>query len=288
MKACYIDESGHCGKRFNPDQPVEVLAGVLTDFYGLFKTQKEQDGIIKQLNDLKIPVSELKASQMYRGRGSWHGIDYKKRYEVIEQILEWSADRKCNFIISPIDSGKYFERKENGCMVSKQLHFPYEAGAFNTVLAVQRLNVGSKSNKGKTVMVFDEQSDHDNRFLDLLNQDLSFTDGYTGYVHKPKAKKNPPRFEEIVDVPFFSKSHLSKAIQLADLAAFVVNKYLLLTVYGQDQKFDGEFDLITKWYEIIGARRITHTHVNPKAVDDLTGFYHEIRPDGWSHKKWML
>lgn len=57
MKACYIDESGYCGKKFNPEQPVEVLAGVITDFYGLFKTQKEQDGLIKQLNELKIPTS---------------------------------------------------------------------------------------------------------------------------------------------------------------------------------------------------------------------------------------
>ena len=288
MKACYIDESGHCGKKFNPDQPVEVLAGVLTDFYGLFKTQKEQDGIIKQLNDLRIPVSELKASQMYRDRGPWHGVHYKKRYAVIEQILQWSVDRKCKFIISPIDSKKFFERKNNACEVSNQLFYPYEAGAFNMILSVQRMSAGSKGNKGKTIMVFDEQSEHDNRLLELLSQDLDFTDGFTGYKYKPKSRKNPPRLEEIVDVPYFSKSHLSKAIQLADLVAFVVNKYLLITVYGQEEKFESEFELISKWYNIIGAHRISHTQVNPKGLDDLTKFYHEIRPDGWSYKKWIV
>jgi hypothetical protein len=288
MKACYIDESGHCGKTYNPDQPVEVIVGVMTDFYGLFKTQREQDGIIKKLNDLNIPIAELKASQMYRGRGSWHGIDYKARYNVMEQILQWSADRKCKFIVSPIDGDRFFTRKKGGCQISQLVHFPYESGAFNTILAVQRMNDGEGNNKGKTVMVFDEQSDHDGRILNLLDSDLTFTDGFTGYVYKPKSKNNPPRLGEVVDVPFFSKSHLSKAIQLADLAAFVVNKYLLLTVYGQAEKFPGELELITKWYLIIGEQRITHTHVNPKACDDLTTFYHEIRPDGWTYKKWTL
>ena len=288
MKACYMDESGHCGKTFNPDQPVEVLVGVLTDFYSLFKTQREQEGIIKKLNDLNVPVGELKASQMYRGRGSWHGVDFKKRYEVMEHIFQWSADRKCKFIVSPIDSNKFFDRKKGGCKISQALHFPYEAGAFNTILAVQRMNRGEGSNKGKTVMVFDEQSDHDGRILQLLDSDLTFTDGYTGYEFKPKSKTNPPRLEEIVDVPFFSKSHLSKAIQLADLAAFVVNKYLLLTIYGQTEKFEGELALITKWYSIIGNQRISHTHVNPKASDELTSFYHEVRPQSWSSKNWIV
>lgn len=288
MKACYIDESGHCGKKHNPEQPVEVLAGVVTDFYGLFKTQKEQDGIIQQLNELNIPVTELKASQIYRGRKTWHGVDPKIRHGIIEQILQWSADRKCGFLVSPIDSAAFFTRKSQGCPISNLLHFPYESGAMNLVLAIQRLNRKEKNNKGKTVMVFDEQADHDNRILDLLNSDLSFTDIYTGHEVKTKAKKITPRLQEIVDVPFFSKSHLSKAIQLADLVAFVINKYLLLTVYGQPEKFKGELDLITKWYSIIGERRIHHTHINPKPVDDLTAFYHEIRPKGWSQKTWFL
>ena len=288
MKACYIDESGHCGKTYNPAQPVEVLVGVLTDFYGLFKTQREQDAIIKKLNALNIPISELKASQMYRGQGPWHGIDYKTRHGIIEGILQWSVDRKCKFIISPIDGNKFFTRKAKGCRVSTSLLYPYESGAFNSILAVQRMNAGEKNNKGKTVMVFDEQSDHDGRLLQMLDSDLTFTDGYTGYVYKPKSKSNPPRLEELVDVPFFSKSHQSKAIQLADLAAFVVNKYLLLTVYGQPEKFPGELELITKWYSIIGAQRVSHTHVNPKACDELTAFYHDVRPDGWSYKNWTV
>jgi hypothetical protein len=288
MKACYIDESGHCGTKYNPEQPVEVLVGVLIDFYGLFKTQKEQDSIIQQLNELNIPVSELKANHIYGKRGAWHLVDYEIRYSVIEKILQWSKERKCKYIVSPIDSNKFFERKRNGCTICNKLQYPYEAGAVNIILAIQRLNKGSISNKGKTIMVFDEQSDHDERILQLLESDLTFTDGYTGHTVKAKAKKQTPRLEEIVDVPFFSKSHLSKAIQLADLAAFIVNKYLLLTVYRQEEKFDGELELIKGWHKIIGKQCITHTNVNPPSKDDLSIFYKEIRPDKWILKKWII
>jgi len=38
MYVCYVDESGHTGEKFDPNQPVEVLCGVVTDVTKLFKT----------------------------------------------------------------------------------------------------------------------------------------------------------------------------------------------------------------------------------------------------------
>ena len=56
MYVCYIDESGHCGKKYNPDQPVEVLCGVVTDVSKLFKTQRELDTIFRFLRRNEIPL----------------------------------------------------------------------------------------------------------------------------------------------------------------------------------------------------------------------------------------
>jgi len=288
MKACYIDESGHCGVKLNPDQPVEVLVGVLTDFYGLFLTQKEYEEILRILNEINISVSELKASHIYRGSKAWKNVKAETRKEVIEIILKWSVGRKCKYIVCPIDSSKFFKRKSGDCELAKKLHYPYEAGAFNILLAVQRLQKKEKNNKGKTLLVYDEQGEHDKRLLALLEDDLSFTDKYVGYELRPRSKKNPPRFGEIIDVPFFSKSHLSKTIQLADLAAFIVNKYLLLKSYKQPEKYEGELRIIEGWYNIIGEQLIQHTHINPTSKDDLSLFYKDIRPEGWSAKNWEI
>ena len=288
MYICYVDESGHCGQKFNPEQPVEVLCGVRTDITKLFKTQRQHAAIIQILQENGIPLSELKACDTYAGRKQWAGVPPEVRDRMFELVLEWADARFCKFTVCPIDCVEFFERKENGCEISNRFCYPYEAGAINIVLSLQRLHRSMKSNKGKTLLVFDEQQAHDKNILHILEGDLSFTDGYTGYQPKPRAKQQPSRLDQIIDVPHFSKSHLSVLIQLADWTAFIANKYLLLTVYGQEEKYIGEFKMIEEWYAYIGDNRITHTAIDPPGKDPLCLYFRSIRPPGWSAKDWAV
>jgi len=290
MYACYIDESGHCGVKFNPDQPVEVVCGVITDITKLFKTQREHNKMLRILEKNKISVTELKAKEIYRGNKAWFGIPHEIRYSVIDQLIDWAVERSCKFIVCPINSEDFFERKRNGCPVSNVLKFPYEVGAMNVLLAIERLKAGTKKNKGKTLVVYDEQEGHDKNILKLMDTDegLSFTDGYTGYVFNSRSKNNPPRLNEIIDIPFFSKSHISTLIQLADIVAFIVSRYLLLNVYDKKESYVGEKEKITNWYTQIGNNTIPHININPTTKDDLCNFYREIRPKGWTAKKWFV
>lgn len=284
MKICYIDESGHCGERFNPDQPYEVLCGVLADVSGLFKTQKEHSDIIDYLKEKGIKISELKAAEIYGGRKEWEKLDTNLRDSIYDALIHWSVERKCNFVICPIDSEKFFEKKKSGCIEAKRFHFPWEAGAFNAVLAIQREYRSTKNNKGKTIVVFDEQKKHDTRFLKLFETKLVFTDGYTGYKEKPRAK-SPPRFDQIVDVPHFSKSHLAVMIQVADIAAYIVARSLVLRQFPEKEKYDGELRKLEDWLKIIGSRLINHTSIDPPSKDGLSSFYREVRPQSWDSKK---
>lgn len=63
MYICYVDESGHCGVKEAPAQPVEVLCGVITDLAKLTKTQREHSELLTDLG-----IAEMKASDAYRGR----------------------------------------------------------------------------------------------------------------------------------------------------------------------------------------------------------------------------
>lgn len=287
MYACYIDESGHCGERFDPNQPVEVVCGLITDITKLFKTQREHNGLLQLFDKNNICIKELKSRDVYRGKDAWYGVPPNVRHMVIDYLLEWAEERKCKFIVSPVDSKEFFDRKNKECEIAEKLQFPYEAGALNIVLAVERLKTGTRNNKGKTLIVFDEQNSHDGRMMKLIESDLSFTDGYTGY-NPGKKKTPPPRLNEIIDAPFFSRSHLSILIQIADLAAFIVNRYLLLTVYEKAESYDGELKTIVKWYSRIGKILITATNINPSSKDPLSTFYREIRPKGWTAKGWTI
>ena len=284
MKICYIDESGHCGKKYDANQPVEVLCGATTDLTKLFKTQRQHSEIISILKDIGIPLSELKASDVYRGRNHWRDITPKVRDQVCNLILRWSGERSCKFIVCPIDSNKFFKRKKRGCPFCNKFLYPWEAGAMNIVLGIQRNFKSVKSNKGKTIVIFDELKGHDERFLKFFEQDLSFTDGFTGYKLRPRAKSQPQRLDQIVDIPHFSKSHLSVIIQVADFAAFIIYRYLLLTSYGMPEDYYGELNKIETWYRNIGDNLIKHTSIDAPGKDSLCCFYREIRPDGWTAK----
>lgn len=288
MYVCYIDESGHCGKKYNPDQPVEVLCGVLTDVSKLFKTQRELDSIFRFLRRKNIPLSELKASDAYRGRKHWSGVKPKTRDKIFELILTWAEERTCKYVLCPIDALEFFNKKQNGCRTCATLQYPYEAGSLNVLLAVERLHKSKKKNKGKTLIVFDEQHAHNPNLTKILENDLSFTDDFTGYKTKPQTKLQERRLSQIIDVPHFSKSHLSVLIQLADWAAFIATLYLNIKVYGQKEKYPGELDKITRWYKRIGKSLIAHTAIDAPGSVGLPAFYREIRPAGWRAKKWLV
>jgi hypothetical protein len=283
MKICYLDECGHCGERPNRNQPVETVCGVVTDAAKVFKTQREHGDVLDILRKAGIEINELKSAEIYRGRNEWSDTGHELRDRVFGVLLNWAKERKCKYIPCPIDSLEFFERKSNGCEMCTHLQYPFEAGALNAVLALQREFRNSKNNKGKTIVIFDEQKKHDERLLNILEGDLQFTDSYTKYV-APRRAKPPPRLEQIVDVPHFSKSHLAVLIQIADIGAFVVNRHIDLSLTGTPERYAGERKKIDSWYRLMAENIINHTSIDPPGQDELCRFYRGIRPAGWTSK----
>ena len=210
------------------------------------------------------------------------------RLKFMDLLLNWIRERYCKFIICPIDSKIFFDLKAQECPTTGLFKYPYEAGAFKVVASVQRMNKSKKNNKGKTIVIFDEQHGHDGNFLSLFEGDLSFSDDFTGYQPKPRARNQPERFDQIVDVPHFSKSHLAPMIQLADVCAFVVNRYLQITVYNSHERFDGELQQISDWYHLIGDNIVAHGSFDPNGRDGLCGYYRALRPARWSGREWVV
>lgn len=284
MYICYVDESGHCGRKFNPKQPVEVVCGVLTDVSKLFKTQREHTALLRDLG-----LGELKSADAYRGRKEWGAVAPTERDALFEKLMNWADERKCKIIPCPIDAERFFSDKEADGEISKRLVNPYEAGAINVVLALQRLQKSKKNNKGKTLVVFDEQQDHDENLLRILSGDLAFTDPYTGYRLRPRARNQEPRLDQIIDVPHFSKSHLAVLIQIADFAAFIMCRYLAIAIYGRDESYAGEREKIVEWHRRIGTYRVPHTATDPPGSADICKYFrNDVRPTGWAAKDWAL
>jgi hypothetical protein len=159
------------------------------------------------------------------------------------------------------------------------------------LLSLQRLKYGMPNNKGKTVVIFDEEGEHDKRLIKLLSDDLSFTDKFT-QLEMPKSKNKQAeieRFCQIVDIPFFSKSEHSQLIQIADLVAFVVSRYIQLKTFNVQPAFEGELFVIEDFYLGLKNSLVPAAHLNPSAKGDpLSDFFQKIRPQGWTPQKWVI
>jgi hypothetical protein len=278
---CYVDESGHCGEAFDPNQPVEVLCGVLCDLTKLARTQRDHQNLLDDLG-----ILELKTNDAYRGRRDWARVSPDVRTALFDKLASWASERKCKFVVSPIDSDRFFKAKNNGCTLCGQLHYPWEAGALHVLLGLQRVQHKKSKNKGRTIVIFDEQTRHDARLLQVLEGDLSFTDGYTGYTIPPR-KKAPPRLDQIVDVPHFSKSHLAVLIQIADWAAFILNRMLCLRLYQKSESYAGETKALEGWYRQIENMSVPSRAMARPGSDPLCVLFRDgIAPQGWSWKQW--
>lgn len=267
--------------RENPEQPVEVLCGVISDLTKVSKSQREHVALLDALG-----VSELKASDAYRGRKNWGQLKPAERDALFDKMLDWASERSCKLIVSPIDAKKFFSRKRDGCACSTRLGSPWEAAALHLLLTLQRYHQNKRSNKGRTMIIFDEQKEHDDRLLRLLAGDLQFTDGFTGF--NPKKPKGRRRLDQMIDVPHFSKSHLAVLLQVADWAAFVVNRALRLRVYGEKEAYAGEGAKLERWYRGVEQLSVPPAALDAmRASDELSQYFREqVRPKDWTWKRW--
>jgi len=269
----YVDESGYVGRSRNPNQPVQAMACILPSAYNLHRTTDEFAAILQILRDNNIPLAELKAEEIYRGRGAWERVDGDIRHGIFSQYFAWLVKRKHNIILSLIDNNRFFDLKDSGNQIADCLGFPYVAGALQIALAIQKHNQGQKKNKGKTILIFDEQRDFENTVEDLIAHPPEFTDVFYGYRPRDRSKLN-----QIIDTAYFVKSHYSYLIQAADTVAFVSRLYLQLIVNDMQESYSGELNRIQKWFNMIKGRLIPRTHVYPRESDDIFEFYQNVVP----------
>jgi len=269
----YVDESGYVGRAKNPDQPLQAMACILPSAYTIHRTTSEFADNMKILRKNDIPLAELKAEEIYRGRGAWKRVKGNIRHGIFTRYFAWLVKRKHKIILSLIDNNRFFDLKDSGNQIADRLGFSYVAGALQIALAIQKHNQGQKKNKGKTILIFDEQRDFENTVEDLIAQPPEFTDVFYGYQPRDRSKLN-----QIIDTDYFVKSHYSYLIQTADTVAFVSRLYLQLTDYGMQESYSGELNRIQEWFNMIRGRLIPRTHVYPRESDDIFEFYRNVVP----------
>jgi len=278
MYLCYVDESGFTGKKYNKEQPIQVICGILVNLYCFHKSDsnfKKIFSIIKQ----KIPLKEIKGSEIYRGRGSWKKVSADTRDKLIEFYLNWLVDRNHKVILSIVDNERFFKIKSDKnnkyTKYINKLPYPWLVSAFHIALVIQLLNKKQKKNKGKTLLIFDEEDTFEEQLRELIFNPPNFSDEFVPFNRKNERY----RLNQIIDTAYFVKSHHSTLAQVSDIVAFLFKTYTELQYKYKTESYNGETKKIEKWIDKIKNKFIRFSSVYPIKGTLFIEFLKEIKPD---------
>jgi hypothetical protein len=277
MYLCYSDESGFNGKKLNPSQPVQVMAAILPNAYNFHRTDSQFKEIFQIINR-SIPLKELKAEQIYRGRGAWNDIPAHLRDRVIEFYLNWISIRPHKLIISAIDNAAYFNQKRAipDSPILNAIPYPYLLAGLQIAMVVQKMHRAKPKNKGKTLVIFDEQDQFEDDLTDLIFNPPDFIDSFVPF----DPSKEDCRLCQIIDTCFFVKSHQSSMAQVVDIVAYLFRLKLELSDYAFDESYGGELDKVTQWLGQIEDKQVPFGSVYPRRRSEFTDFIRSVRARG--------
>lgn len=246
VKFCYIDETGTDGRA-----PVVVFVGIIADAVRVHRTRREFDEIFSDFAELPAkPIQELKGSNIYYGKGRWQGVPGEDRHAAMTRLFNWISDRQHRLALSaiPVDG---FESSAIAELTGLDI---WMAGATHIALQVQKTHQALRSNKGSTVLIFDDQKAKADSLGDLLYDPPAWSDSYYNRSHSQEA------VDQIVDTAYFARSHRTGLVQAADVIAFAFRRYSELNDFHREPAYAGEPERINGWIETLSNRLLARSN----------------------------
>lgn len=265
MYFAYVDETGTDG-----ESPVMVMAGIVADSGRVGRTQTELEAILSNLGEMANGyMRELKSRHLLAGTGAWKNVPGEIRRNVVSNLCGWLCDRKHDLALAAID----YERFEQNPYQRRELPNSWQAGAWHLTLQLQRAHQSKPKNKGRTVLVFDDNKREAANFSDLVYDPPAWSDDYYG------RRKKQQQLDQIVDTPFVVKSHQVGLVQIADVFASIFRRYVELCDYDQTERYDGERGHVSGWVETLAPRLLSRAHRLPqRSTSQCANWYSSVAP----------
>ena len=269
MKVCYVDESGNVAQ-----DPCLVMAGVLVDSVRLNRTRQEFSDIFDAIQELfEENLRELKGSKMILGRDRWRKINPDLRKQITGSLCDWLNQRKHKLVVKAINRAKLVEASPEGD-IPPELQDEWLAAGLHVALQIQKANQGTKKNKGHTFLIFDDNKVKTDKLSDLLWQPPEWTDDYYD------KKKNRERLDQIVDTTFSIKSHHAGLVQVADVFAFILRRYVEIEDFEAAEEWRGEKALLDKYVNSLSGRLLPRSSRWPERTKSAAAnWYNGLAPD---------
>lgn len=268
MKTCYVDESG------NSQDPCLIMVGVVVDSTRLNRTREEFAEVFDIVQGLfQENLKEIKGAKMIFGRDRWRNVDPDIRKRIGQFFCNWITSRKHHLAVAAIDRSCFASR--NGCSCTAEVNNnPWLAASLHIALQLQKHHQRVKSNKGHTFLFVDENKKEADRLAELLFSPPVWTDQYYD-----RGKKQA-QLDQLIDSAFTVKSHHAGLVQVADLFAFMLRRYVELNDYDCDEQWVGERSLIDGYAKVLGPRMLPLSTRWPKKPKcECSRWYNELAPN---------
>lgn len=268
MKFCYVDESGT-----SKSEPFAVMAGFFVDAQRMNVTKYEWRKFLEALSETcGRKIEEFHAKEFYPGNSIWRKLNGDQRTRIIQVIFEWLNKRKHKILFTGVDVKQFLENKEK-CPKLRIFHSVWCFLGLHIILTVQKYAQGIRDNKGNTLFIFDNEIREETHFPKLLKNPPSWTDYY--YSRKRKQET----FDQVIDVPYFGDSKNVPLIQIADLIAYYLRRYIEIKENVIPPKFPDEEEKIDECIvNIVDLSLPVATRYPAVSRDEASELFYEYAP----------
>jgi hypothetical protein len=256
MQFAYIDESG------TGEEPIAVMAGVVTDSYRMRPTKSDWNALLRQLSGIiGREIDEIHTRDLYSGNSPWRELNGNQRSTIITSIFRWLHERRHSIIYTAVHKETFFENMHIDQKL-QEVETLWRFMALHMALIIQKRYQGAPRGrkrtlnpKGSTVLIFDHEHREQQRFTELLLSPPDWTDTYYD------KKTNQDKMSQIVDVPHFVDSKQVGMIQLADFMCFFLRKHIELSLGLATPDYIDEAEKVRTWTNMILDRSVPKNNI---------------------------
>jgi hypothetical protein len=228
------------------NDPCFIAVGIIVDAARLNRTKEAFGDIFEKVGSLfPEEIKELKASKLLLGRDRWRNVDPCIRQTICESLCYWIGHRKHALILTAIDRSRY---NETVTQAPQELQRGFwVAGMTHLALQLQKLHQSEHNNKGRTILLIDDNKQFADHLAEVLWSPPAWTDTYYERGRKQE------QLDQLIDSAFAVKSHHAGMVQVADLFALLFRRYAEIRDYHSAEEWTGEREYIDKLVRALTA-----------------------------------
>ncbi|NYF30067.1 DUF3800 domain-containing protein [Microbacterium sp. JAI119] len=203
MLLCYTDESDEGG--------FFVFSGVILKGKGVLRLTRDLDGIVARASrQLGVPrTAEIHAYDVFHMKNDWAGISADDSIRIFTEVLDAVIGHSQRIVLQGVSRERLLRKQT-------RQNYPEVYSAERVALTYLLQRVEQIARKRTTLVIADER--HDSAEMRDLFSDFKLIGTPGAYMRT--------NLERVIDTIHFAPSHRSRALQAADVFAFLYRRRL--------------------------------------------------------------